>query len=212
MSWKKKKKSKEPCSFLPLVLYTCRLLPAPGLPQYPQATWVITVIHRPAQSPMMSSCSTVFLSMVTLSSVIFFHLLGDCWISIDPQVAETRSFSAHHHIFRMTLWWADSKYLLNDWTNELNLALIKVTQMVKNLPATWETWVWSLGQNDPLEKQMATHSSLLAWRIPWTEEPGRLQSMGWQRVTLGHNWVTKPPPFNAEWNAQQRSHRWVSLD
>lgn len=105
MSWKKKKKkSKEPCSFLPLVLHTCCLLPAPSLPQYPQATWVITVIHRPAQSPMTCSCGTMFLSMVTLSSVIFFHLRGDCWIIIDPQVAETRSFSAHHHIFRMTLW------------------------------------------------------------------------------------------------------------
>ena len=55
--------------------------------------------------------------------------------------------------------------------------------MVKNLPAMEETWVWSLGQKDPLEKEMATHSSTLAWRISWTEEPGRLQSMGSQRVT-----------------------------
>ena len=47
-----------------------------------------------------------------------------------------------------------------------------VAQMVKNLPATWETWVLSLGQEDPLEMGMATHSSILAWRIPWTEEPG----------------------------------------
>ena len=51
-------------------------------------------------------------------------------------------------------------------------------QMVKNLPAVLETWVPSLGQEDPLEKGMATHSSILAWRIPWTEEQGRLQSMG----------------------------------
>ena len=57
-----------------------------------------------------------------------------------------------------------------------------VVQMVKNLPAMWETWVRSLGQEDPLEKEMATHSSTLAWRIPWTEEPGGLQSMGSQRV------------------------------
>ena len=47
--------------------------------------------------------------------------------------------------------------------------------MVKNLPARQETWVRSMGQEDPLEKEMATHSSVLAWRIPWTEEPGRLQ-------------------------------------
>ena len=57
-----------------------------------------------------------------------------------------------------------------------------VAQMVKNLPAMWEIWVGSLGQEDPLEKGMATHSSILAWRIPWTEEPGGLRSMGLQRV------------------------------
>ena len=52
------------------------------------------------------------------------------------------------------------------------------SQLVKNLPAVQETWVLSLGQEDPLEKEMATHSSILAWKIPWTEEPGELQSMG----------------------------------
>ena len=57
-----------------------------------------------------------------------------------------------------------------------------VAQMIKNLPAMLETQVRSLGWEDPLEKGMATHSSILAWRIPWTEEPGRLQSMGSQRV------------------------------
>ena len=51
-----------------------------------------------------------------------------------------------------------------------------MAQMVKNLPAVQENWVQSLGQEDPLEKGMATHSSILAWRIPWTEEPGGLQS------------------------------------
>ena len=57
--------------------------------------------------------------------------------------------------------------------------------MVKRLPAVRETWVRSLGWEDPLEKEMATHSSTLVWKIPWTEEPGRLQSMGLQRV--GHD-------------------------
>ena len=57
-----------------------------------------------------------------------------------------------------------------------------VTQMVKNLPAMQETRVPSLGQEDLLEKGMATHSRILAWRIPWTEQPGGLQSMGLQRV------------------------------
>ena len=60
--------------------------------------------------------------------------------------------------------------------------------MVKRLPTMWETWVWSLGQQDPLEKEMATHSSTLAGKIPWTEEHGRLQSMGSQRVR--HDWTT----------------------
>ena len=60
--------------------------------------------------------------------------------------------------------------------------------MVKNLPAMQDTQVRSLDQEDPLEKEMATHSSILAWRISWTEDPGGLQSMGLQRV--GHNWVT----------------------
>jgi len=54
--------------------------------------------------------------------------------------------------------------------------------MVKSLPAMRETWVQSLGLEDPLEKEMAIHASILAWRIPWMEEPGRLQSMGSQRV------------------------------
>ena len=54
--------------------------------------------------------------------------------------------------------------------------------MVKNLPAAQETWVRNLGREDPLEKEMATNSSILAWRIPWKEEPGGLQSMGSQRV------------------------------
>ena len=60
-----------------------------------------------------------------------------------------------------------------------------VALMVKHLPTMWETWVRSLGWEDPLEKEMATHSSTLAGKIPWTEECGRLQSMGLQRV--GHD-------------------------
>ena len=86
-------------------------------------------------------------------------------------------------------WWY---YLLSlrrnkcCWFNRWETSL--VAQMVKCLPAMWETLVLSLGWEDPLEKAMATHSSTLAWRIPWMEEPGRLQSMGSQRVR--HDWVT----------------------
>ena len=69
-----------------------------------------------------------------------------------------------------------------------------VAQTVKNLPAMWETWVRSLGWEDPLEKGIATLSSNLAWRIPWTEEPGRLQSVGLQKVRC--NWVTNTSTFH----------------
>ena len=65
-----------------------------------------------------------------------------------------------------------------------------MAQLVKNLPAMLETQVRSLGWEDFLEKAMANHSSILAWEIPWTEEPGRLQSMGLQRA--GHDLVTDP--------------------
>ena len=58
------------------------------------------------------------------------------------------------------------------------------SQIVKNLPAMQETWVQSLGPEDPLEKGIATHSSILAWRIPWPEEPGGTQSLGSQRIGL----------------------------
>ena len=70
-----------------------------------------------------------------------------------------------------------------------------VGQTVENLPAKRETHVRSLGQEDPLEKGMATHSSILAWRIPWTEEPEELQSVGSQRVR--HHWATNTLTFRS---------------
>jgi len=78
----------------------------------------------------------------------------------------------------------DCKYLSPEIIHIL-LSIIRaslVAQTVKNLPAIWESWVQSLGWEDPLEKGKATHSSILAWKIPWTEEPGELQSMGSQRL------------------------------
>ena len=75
-----------------------------------------------------------------------------------------------------------------------------VAQKVKNPPAVQETQVWSLGQEDPLQKEMATHSSTLAWRVPWMEEPGRLLFMGWQRV--GQDLTTK----------QQQQRKIVTLE
>ena len=72
-------------------------------------------------------------------------------------------------------------------SHEISRITHSLPQGVKNLPARQETQVWSLSQGGPLEKGMATHSSILAWRIPWTKECGQLQSMGPQRV--GHDWV-----------------------
>ena len=76
----------------------------------------------------------------------------------------------------------------------------------KESAAVQETWVRSLGREDPLEKGMATHSSNLAWRIPWTEEPGGLQFMGLQRV--GHNWATKhaQSKWNTAWGPNQEKY------
>ena len=65
-------------------------------------------------------------------------------------------------------------YLLHSWASLM-------AQLVKNLPAMWETWIQYLVWEDPLEEGMATHSSILAWRIPWTEERGGLQFIAWQR-------------------------------
>ena len=77
-------------------------------------------------------------------------------------------------------------YWLRVYSNPVRTSL--VTQRVTCLPAIRETWVWSLGWEDSLEKEMATHSGTLAWKIPWMEKPGRLQSMGLQRVV--YDWVT----------------------
>ena len=88
-------------------------------------------------------------------------------------------------------WWPFSKLVFSFYlphpSPDLRASL--VAQLVKNLSAMQETWVWSLNWNDLLEEGMATHSSVLAWRIPWTEEPGGLRSVGLQRV--GHGWATK---------------------
>ena len=88
-------------------------------------------------------------------------------------------------------WQATVTGITKSWTlNDLHFTSLPrgaslVVQRVKCLPAMQETWVQSLGQEDPLEKEMATHSSTLAWKIPWTEKPGRLQSIGSR--TVGHN-------------------------
>ena len=84
-------------------------------------------------------------------------------------------FSEYYVNFLCFVWYDTSSFTL----------LLLVAQTVRHLPAMWETWIRSLGGEDPLEKEMATHSSILTWKIPWTEKPGRLQSTGSQRV--GHD-------------------------
>ena len=84
-----------------------------------------------------------------------------------------------------------------------HISAFLVAQMEKTLPAMQETRVWSLGREDPLEKEMATHSNIFAWRIPWTEEPGGLQSMGSQR--LEHDWAT------ITFTRRKKDHLWFSL-
>ena len=92
--------------------------------------------------------------------------------------------------------------------------IFPVAHMVKILPAMRETWVWSLVQEDPLEKGMAIHSSILAWRIPWTEEPDRLHFVGSQRVR--HDWVTKTSTVTAtsclSYNSLEDHHQVNSND
>ena len=114
-----------------------------------------------------------------------------------PTMQETDSMNMRFWVNSGSWWWTGRPGVLgfmgsqrvgHDWVTELNWTE-PVAQMVKNPPAMQETWVQSLGQEDPLERRMATYSSILAWRIPWTEESGEPQSMGLQRVW--HDWVTK---------------------
>ena len=121
-----------------------------------------------------------------------------------------KTATAHGENWRRMLHVADI-YSILDWNSKINLCFVSlfeirfcdhtllVAQMIKNLPAVWETWIWTLGPEDPLEKGMATHSRVLAWKIPSTEEPGGLQSMGLQRVR--HDWATNVP-----WSMPLRSY------
>ena len=93
------------------------------------------------------------------------------WACTSTQWLSMHEHAPQHLYFKLRITILSIKYSL-------------VAKRLKCLPAMRETWVWSLGREDPLEKEMATHSSSLAWRIPWIEEPGGVQSMGSQRV--GH--------------------------
>ena len=113
---------------------------------------------------------------------VFFHILSSSVLTLgngySPEAARLQVLFSFLGALR------PQKFTFGG--SKLLMTLTSLEEMVaQNLPAMQETQVQSLGWEDPLEKEMATHSSILAWRIPWTEEPGRLQSMGSQRV--GHN-------------------------
>ena len=114
-------------------------------------------------------------------------LIANMWwaYSLGAQSCLVIAYSYEDNMFTM-LWdkGQDKDLDTKIWANEET----KGVQTVKRLPTMRESWVQSLGREDPLEKEMATHSSTLAWKIPWTEEPSRLQSVGSQRV--GHDWAT----------------------
>ena len=114
----------------------------------------------------------------TTFSLSSFHLMTSLIISILGAVINNAAMNIHGKIFM------DIHFYFTWVWHWASL----VAQRLKRLPAMWKTWVQSLSQEDPLEKEMAPHSSTLAWRMPWMEEPGGLQSTGSQRVR--HDWAT----------------------
>ena len=112
-------------------------------------------------------------------------------LPLPPPLSYWASLRAKFHSHDLLFEWEQRKHMVS-----------LVAQTVKCLPAMWETLVLSLGREEPLEKEMATHSSTLAWKIPWTEDPGRLQSMGLQGVR--DDWVTSLSKKHIEWEKEIR--------
>ena len=109
--------------------------------------------------------------------MVFDSLQSTHWDRFTPgHTCAKKSYFILHPYSQLT----DAKSEDKGRSNKASL----LAQLVKKLPAVQETWVQSLGREDPLEKEMATHSSILAWEIPWTEEPGGLQSMGLQELDM----------------------------
>ena len=150
---------------------------------------------------MKSWLGVFYLPLETKQCITGSFLLSFIWSSL--LLLETR-YRKYTSMFlssiprdeKLYTWYSRSKYTFQESSPLLALNYILsppsvpslVAQMVKNLPAMQETWVRSLGREDPLEEGMASHSNILAWRIPWTEEAGGLHSVGTKRA--GHNWTT----------------------
>ena len=122
--------------------------------------------------PVMSLGAGSDLGLYTASSCSVFWIFSNIW-----EFLRVLFWGGGRSLHNLDCFW---RVLANSFVNDSQFGFVWLL---------WrETWVWSLGREDPLEKKMATHSSTLAWKIPWTEEPGRLRSMGSQRV--GHDWAT----------------------
>ena len=121
-----------------------------------------------------SSCILIYIKEKRKKNIfsLWLELLG---FTLTTFIYKCSSFNYSYHVH----------YIANAY---ISYRASLLAQRIKRLPAMQETWVRSLGWEDPLEKEMATHSNILAWRIPWTEEPDGLQSMGSQRV--GHDWAS----------------------
>ena len=124
-----------------------------------------------------SSCSLYFKTLKTYGNT-YWYSCSFPWLGINIHFRDKVDVYRASLVQRIDIFREFTKYFIS----------FLVAQRLKWLPPMRETWVWSLGWEDPLEKEVATHSSILAWRIPWTEEPCRLQSTGSQ--TVGHDWAT----------------------
>ena len=139
-------------------------------------------------SSLMAEYFTVERAAISFSNAwkwkVKVKLLSRVWLLATPwttayQAPLPMGFSRQQYWSGVPL---SSPYMYTPGANSLVAQSVKKQNKTKHLPAVQETWVQSLGQEDPLEKEMPTHSSIHAWKIPWTEEPGRLQSMGLQEL------------------------------
>jgi len=143
------------------------------------------LVHLGSCPSFYSSCTELILLVKVFASTVSFAL--DAYF-LEPYIVLYQfKYQVKYQLEREICLTIKPKIIIYSSSITSLLASL-VAQTVKCQPAMWETWVQSLGQEDTLEKEMATHSSTLAWKIPWTGEPGGLQSMGWQRV--GHDWAT----------------------